>query len=101
MVNNFTNCMTSTSTGVPAEGVDAGGRVATLVVPFTSGHDRGKSFTFGLVVCHVPVRTFADHGPETKKLEFKAEIHQSLLPQFLPQGECFIEKVPVKDKNSK
>ena len=67
MVNNFANCMTSTSTGVPTEGVDAGGRVATLVVSFASGHDRGKSFTFGLVVRHVPVRTFADHGPEIKK----------------------------------
>ena len=71
MVNNFANCMTSTSTGVPTEGVDAGGRVATLVVSFASGHDRRKSFTFGLVVRHVPVRTFADHGPETEKIRIQ------------------------------
>ena len=30
-----------------------------------------------------------------------ADIHQSLLPQFSLQGEFFIGKVPVKDKDQR
>ena len=66
MVNNFTNGVTSAGTGVPAEGVDAGGLVPAFVVPFTAHDDGRKSFAFVLLVSHVTVRTFADHGPENK-----------------------------------
>jgi hypothetical protein len=40
--------------------------VRTIVVSLAAGDDRGKGFATRSVVTHVPVRTFADHGPEEK-----------------------------------
>jgi hypothetical protein len=42
--------------------------VRTIVVSLAAGDDRGKGFATRSVVTHIPVRTFADHGPEEKEI---------------------------------
>ncbi len=70
VVDNLAGGVTATGARVPAEGIDAGRLVATLVISFAAGDDGRQCFAAGLLVRDVPIWTFADHCPKFKESNF-------------------------------